>query len=139
MWRKNMLLPAPPLRLRKPRANPFRVPRLRPSGPTAPVLVSADYSLDDGAVVVLTFDRAVSVGPMDANAIRLAHHPSEQAFVAADGVQLDAMTVRIDMTYDDVCDPGDDVVLNAGAGNGIVAVDGGVAWAGATDLDLPFP
>ena len=34
---------------------------------------------------------------------------------------------------------GPGVVLTAAAGNGIVAADGGVAWAGVADLSLPFP
>jgi hypothetical protein len=34
---------------------------------------------------------------------------------------------------------GPGVILTAAAGNGIVAADGGLAWAGVTDLSLPFP
>ena len=51
---------------------------------------------------------------------------------------LDPATVRIVLIYDDACDSGPDVVMNAGTGNGIVAVDGAIPWAGASDLDLPF-
>ena len=34
---------------------------------------------------------------------------------------------------------GTGVRLTVTAGNGIVAVDDGAAWAGVTDVELPFP
>ena len=34
---------------------------------------------------------------------------------------------------------GPGIVLSAAAGNGIVAADGGPAWPGAADVELPFP
>src|SRR5690349_1226008 len=95
-----------PVKFRKPRA------RVKPSDasatpPAAPVLVAADYSLDDGASVTLTFDRAVSIAGIDAGAFTLLHHPSEQAFVGDNALLLDAMTVKVNLDFSGACDPGE--------------------------------
>src|SRR5690348_5785756 len=87
----------------------------RTVAPGAPVLVSAGYNFDDGAALVLVFDRAVTLAGGSADVFTLFHHPSQQMFSGTDGVLLDATTVKINMIYDDVCDPGDDAVMNAGA------------------------
>ena len=50
---------------------------------------------------------------------------------------LDPVTVRLAMTgVDDYAGPG--VVLSAAAGNGIVAADGGLPWAGVSGVELPL-
>jgi hypothetical protein len=127
-----------PVKFRKPRRQ-VKPSDVSSATPAAPVLVAADVNTDDGLVATLTFDRAVSIAAFDGSKWTVVHQPLEGVYTPS-GVSLtDAMTVRIDMTLDSACDPGPDVLLNAAAGNGVVAVDGGVAWAGASDLNLPFP
>jgi hypothetical protein len=109
-----------------------------PPGPTAPVLVSAAFSLDDGAVLTLGFDRAVAIVGFDPAAIGVADGPGESFYDGSGGATLSgANTVVVGLIYLYAAS-GDDVELTATAGNGIVAVDGGVAWAGASGLVLPF-
>ena len=51
---------------------------------------------------------------------------------------VDPVTVRLTIeSLGDWENPG--VVLDAAAGNGIVAAGDGAAWPGATNLALPFP
>jgi hypothetical protein len=53
-------------------------------------------------------------------------------------VPLDPTTVQVLLEgTTDYDGPG--VILTAAAANGIVAADGGAAWAGVTDLPLPLP
>ena len=104
----------------------------------APVLISATFEITDSAILTLGFDRAVSIAEIAPAAFTVAHHPSTQAFLGDTGELLDATTVQIVLNYDDACEAGDDVVMNAGPTNGIVSTDGELAWAGVTDLLLPF-
>lgn len=100
-------------------------------------LVSAAF--DDGPNVTLAFDRAIDVTALDGAAVVVDDPVVTGVLYEATGgpVLLDPATVRI--TLNAIGDPsGTDVRLTAGAGNGIVAVDDGGAWAGAINLLLPF-
>ena len=115
-----------------------------PSAPTPPpaplVLVAATYDEND-AIVLLTFDRAVDVSAFDGAAVFLGDPTfNNTAYAGTSPAYLDAPTiVRVVLT---ATGPyfNTEVDLNVGAGNGIVAVDDGGAWAGTGGiLFLPYP
>jgi hypothetical protein len=63
--------------------------------------------------------------------------PSRRAARGA-AIVLGPAGIRVNLEFvEDIGGAG--VVLTAGAGNGIVAVGDGAAWAGASDVELPFP
>lgn len=106
-----------------------------------PVLVSAAYDAgNDPPILTLTFDRGVDVSGLDGNEI-LVNDDSFTGlkYFATGGVsQPDATTVELLLTGDGF--PGAaGLWVTAGAGNGIVGAEGEEAWAGVTELALPFP
>ncbi|MGB7158953.1 MAG: hypothetical protein WBD40_12850 [Tepidisphaeraceae bacterium] len=134
-----MLLPAPPLRLRKPRANPFRVPKAPPAPPGPLVLVAAEYD-NDGAWIDLAFDRAIEIDAMDVTLVVVDDDTYRGLTLAGFGTPVLVTPTTVRVVLDEVGGATQaDVHLTAGAGNGIVAVDDGAAWAGAEDVELPFP
>jgi hypothetical protein len=119
-----------------------RIAEKRSAAPPAPpltlVLVAASYD-PDGLELFLMFDRAV-----DISAIDLA------AFGVVDGLNGRRLAASGVAAYTDPTQPvlllsvigdylGADTLLNVSEGNGIVAVDDGGSWAGASGLVLPFP
>ncbi len=101
------------------------------------VLVAAEF--DETPRVVLTFDRPIDIAGIVPGAIVV-----KQAALGAiyNGVGPATLatptTVVIVLEFtDEYFGPTD--TLMASAGNGIVAVDNGGTWAGATELELPFP
>jgi hypothetical protein len=117
------------------------VPRPRAAQPSPPVgaltLVAADY--DPGTAVILTFDRAIDIASLDGSVI-VIDDGSFQGFrySATLAAALTApATVRIELDgIEEFAGP--DVRLTAGAGNGIVAVGDGAAWAGVANVAIPF-
>jgi hypothetical protein len=106
------------------------------------VLVTAEF--DAGAVpaptVTLAFDRAIDIAGLVGGAITVDDGPGSgtrwEATLTA--TMLDPQTVRIDM-LDVEPSASAAVLLDATAGNGIVAVDDGGTWGGVSELELPFP
>jgi hypothetical protein len=104
----------------------------------APTLVACEY--DVGGGILLTFDRAVDVSAIEPTQFTVDDGPSEERYVGTDSVAHDTpTTVHIDVAGLEAIPPGETVTLNAGAGNGIVSTVGGAPWAGASDLQLPYP
>jgi hypothetical protein len=83
------------------------------------------------AYVTLTFDRAVSITGVHPAAISV----NDGEF--ADATLVSPTTVRVTLELDSDAGPG--VTLTASPDNGIVAADDGAAWAGVSDVGLPFP
>ena len=103
----------------------------------APVLVSASFEASD-PLLTLVFDRAVTQsGPFEAPSVVV--RDGDQVYNGAGGVtQVDPVTITVGMVFEDT-QPGTGTSLTATAGTGIESVAGGVAWAGVTDLSLPYP
>jgi hypothetical protein len=129
-----MLLPAPPLYPRKRKPRPTR----RPPAPvvTGPVLVSAAF---DGGTLTLGFDRAIDLAGFDPTQVIVddGNVPVEWAGTI-DFSQPGANSVAIVMIENGEF-AGTGVSLSVTGGAGIVAADGGVAWAGVAGLELPWP
>jgi hypothetical protein len=87
--------------------------------------------------LTLTFDRAIDISGMDGSQISVADHVEGNSFTAEGSPTVtDPASVQIGLTYAGPVDVGTEVLLNAAAGNGIVAVDDGGAWAGVVDWEL---
>jgi len=107
-----------------------------PVGP--PVLVAASY--DPTALkLTLGFDRAIDVSRFDGSQVTANDGAYNlKAYSAANSPTLsDAMTVVIGLIEVSWTEVGD-VFMNASPVTGIVAMDDGSAWAGVTDLVLPY-
>jgi hypothetical protein len=106
-------------------------------GPLA--LAAAVYAAGEEPTLTLSFDRAIDVGGVDGSAIHVIDGPIGTEYAATGGVTvIGATTVRLGLVF--FQDAGaEQVMLNATGGNGIVAAGGGAAWAGVSDLSLPFP
>ncbi|MEA2710800.1 MAG: hypothetical protein QOF78_3401 [Phycisphaerales bacterium] len=110
-----------------------------PTPPVALVLVSAGYVDVDGTLT-LGFDRAIDISGLAGNQITVDDQPLGVRWVASGAATLiSPMTVRIEMIEDGGIPDGDDVLMNASAASGIVAVDDSGTWGGATNLLVPFP
>jgi hypothetical protein len=109
-----------------------------PAVAEAPVLTAAEFFTDDGAYVMLTFDRAVALDDPQIGAFIVLRHPSTEAYSGNNVWLIDPNTVKVEVGVNADCDEGPDVVMSVASNNGIVAVDGGTEWAGATDVVLPF-
>ena len=134
-----MVFNAPPLQPPRRRSGSKRR-RTQPTPPTpvALVLVSAIY--DAGAAVTLTFDRAIDIAGLDGSVIIVEDGVSSQFRYAgtAGATLLAPATVQIELAgVEEFVGP--DVRLNVGITNGIVAIDDGGTWLGASDVELPFP
>ena len=101
--------------------------------------MSAAFGVDDGPFVTLTFGRAVSIAGFDGSQLSVEHQVNEVVYAASSATLLDPATVKVELFVDAACPAGPDVLLDAAAGNGIVAVDDGGTWAGASELELPYP
>ena len=104
--------------------------------PGAPVLVAAEY-LAPGTWLRLTFDRPVS-GPLVGEAIFVDDGP-ETGLVWVATAETPAGPTTLELTLSQVGTSGGAVTtLTAGAETGIVSTFDGTAWAGVTELPLPF-
>ena len=114
--------------------------RRRGSAPLAvPSLVLIAATFDpDGPEIYLTFDRPVDISSLVVTAFEVKD--------GANGHRLIGFNTPLFITPSEVFVPmqiveafsGPDVLLTAGAANGIVAVDDGATWEGVTELVLPF-
>ena len=119
----------PPARFRPRRA------KIRPS--TLLRLVAADYLSANW--VRLTFDRAVDAAALVANQITFVDQPAGGIYQGTGAATMvGPQTVQVALTPIGMTG-GSERLLTATAGTGIVAEGGGAAWAGVTDLPLPFP
>ena len=130
------MLVARPIKFRKRRAKARAASEQRPPA-AAPVLVSASFEASE-LLLTLVFDRAVTIGGAF-EGTSVAVRDGDNLFDGAGGViQLDPVTITVGMVLQDV-QPGTGTTLTATDATGIVAATGGAAWAGATDLELPYP
>ena len=122
----------------KPRVRRTRKAAATAATPAAPlVLVSAAYG--DAGSVELTFGRAIEIGGIDVAAFFVDDGPIGFRYQGAGEPELlSPDTVRVTLTGIQEIE-GPDVTMTVGAGNGVVAADDGGAWAGLTDVELPFP
>src|SRR5690349_2878865 len=106
-----------------------------PPPPTAPTLLSA-VQHTPGESLLLTFDQAVAISAIDPSEFLFNWNPSDNVYRGIDTPTLLGLTsVLLPLTTDhDGAEPG--TWMTAGAGNGIVAVEGGLPWTGATELAL---
>jgi hypothetical protein len=114
-------------------------PTTPPVGPLT--LTSAIYEGDDSPqFLTMAFDRAIDTSAMVGTAITVRDGGLNERNYKATGpvTRPDAMTVRIQLVEVGPVS-GDDIELTATSSNGIVAVGDGAAWAGVTNLVLPFP
>ena len=115
----------------------FRRNRRPARRPPAPALLGATYVA--GTSLTLVFDRAIDVSALVGGVILVDDGPGGAQYEATLGaVLVDPQTVRLAL-IDLTGFAGPDVRLNAAAGNGIAPAGGGAAWAGVTDLLLPYP
>jgi hypothetical protein len=106
--------------------------------PVVPLMLdSAAY--DPGAAVDLTFNRAIDIAGMDPASIVVSDGDYGFQYVGtADSALLSPTTVRVVLLgIGDWTEPG--ITMTASSANGIVADGDGAAWAGVTDLALPWP
>jgi hypothetical protein len=101
-------------------------------------LVAAAFD-EGGLLLTLTFERAIDISGIDPAALIVDDGDVGFRYEGVGPASLDGpATVTVGMTGTiEVTEPG--VTLDATAASGIVAVDDGGTWAGATDLSLPFP
>ena len=128
----------PPSPFRKRRGQSKRTP---PAPPPPATLVLVEAAYDEVAQTIrLTFDRAIDIAGLDGAQIVLDDGAiTGTRFEAVGAASLDgpaAVVVGL-LELGPSEDPG--TLLSAGAGTGIVAVDDGGAWAGVTDVALPYP
>jgi hypothetical protein len=113
-----------------------------PTPPPAPlVLAAAELTVDpeNNAFVRLSFDRAIDVAGLDPSQITVDDEPGAGWAYAGTGVSSipDPQSVIVALAI--TVPASGDTRLNATNATGIVAVDDGGTWAGATDLPLPYP
>ena len=119
-----------------PPSKPFRKNKKRLAigtpGPVPLVLVSAGYSSN---VLTLQFDRPVNIDLIDLSQFTVDDGVVGHT-VLGDGFhpqQPDPVTVLFDVSEQEAYD-GSQVLLNASADTGIVAVDDGGTWAGVSGM-----
>lgn len=133
------MLTIPPSKFRNRKRRPAKEGPFAPPVPVALTLVAASYDPEDDWGLQLTFDRAIDIAGMDGGAI-LIEDPvvvNRQLSATAGAELVNPSTVRFMLDRLGGA-TGSVVTLTATADNGIVAVDDGGAWAGVTDLELPF-
>jgi hypothetical protein len=126
--------PSTPRIRRKPR------PVAETTAPQELMLESAAYEEGEENAVVLTFDRAIDIAGLNGTQITVNDGVYVGSVFAATGAvtMLTPASVRIMMNPIGEAEVGA-VTLSASAASGIVAVDDGGTWSGATAEPLPFP
>jgi hypothetical protein len=106
--------------------------------PPAPVLVSALYN-ESEAQLELAFDRSIDISAIDPSQITVKDGvQNSSSYVGINAAQSGDQIVII------VLDPTGpyavpEIKMSATSLNGIVALFGGGAWPGVSNLPLPFP
>jgi hypothetical protein len=100
-------------------------------------LVAASYV--DGATLTLEFDRPINISAFVGDAVFVsdADYTGETWIATGVATLLSPTTMCVGLV-DFEGSSGTGITLNAPDTTGIVAVDGGAAWDGVTDLALPF-
>jgi hypothetical protein len=112
-----------------------------PAPLAALTLVGAIYEGDDEPrLLTLTFDRAIDTAGLAGAQITVRDGGLNERIYNATGAvtRPSASSVRIILVETGPV-AGDDVRLTATGSNGIVAADDGAAWAGVSNVVLPFP
>jgi hypothetical protein len=128
-----------------PLTSRYRRPRWRPQGPQvkapAVALTLVEASFDEGGPSLrLAFDRAIDVAGLAGGAIVVeAGNVTGTAYEALGTATMDGPNAVVIGLLETGPSASSDTLLNAGPGNGIVAVDDGGAWSGASELVLPWP
>ena len=106
--------------------------------PTAPVLVAAAYEI--GAAVTMEFDQAIDIGAMSVASVLVDDAPETGWRWEGTGTPSlqSPTTVRVELSIDGEA-VGSAITLTAGPGPNVVAAAGGMAWAGVSDVALPYP
>ena len=133
-----MLIPTTPLIYRK---RPARAGRPRQFGPPPAALTLVEASFDEGGQTVrLSFDRAIDIdGLVGAQITVDAGNVTGTIYEALGPATLDGPSAVVIGLLEIGPSESPDTLLSAGAGNGIVAIDDGGAWAGVSELVLPYP
>ena len=122
---------------------PPRHRRRKSIGPATPpvALTLLEASFDEGGPSVrLGFDRAIDIGGLNGSAIIVdAGNVTGTRYVATGSATLDGPNAVVIGLVATIPSGSPDTLLDATAGNGIVAIDDGGLWSGATDLVLPYP
>jgi hypothetical protein len=107
----------------------------------APALTLLEASFDEGAPSVrLAFDRPIDIDGLVGSAITVdAGNVTGMRYQATGVATMDGASAVVIGLVAVVPSASPDTLLTAGAGNGIVAIDDGGLWSGATDLVLPYP
>jgi hypothetical protein len=116
---------------------PF-IRRRRRRRPVTLTLVEATYN--DSDAVHLRFDRPVNIDSVDVTQVTINDPEfSGNTFVGTGEAVLETPTmVYVPLAVTGTA-TGTGVQLTASADTGIVAAGDGAAWAGVTELQLPFP
>ena len=125
----------------------YRRPRWRPHGPQttdappAPALTLVEASFDEGGPTVrLGFDRAIDiVGLVGAQITVDAGNVTGTQYQATGTATMDGPNAVVIGLVGLIPSGSPDTLLNAVAGNGIVAIDDGGLWSGVSELVLPYP
>ena len=128
-----MLVPTAPLR-------PQRRSSIKPKGVVpplliAPTLVAATYESE--TALTLTFDRAVTVTAGSLANVRVFDGSHGKTYGGGSFQVQSPVRVRVSLGYVGTFGGGE-VKMSIVGPSGIAAADGGLAWAGVTDLGLPF-
>ena len=101
--------------------------------------MSAEYQ--ESTWVRLTFDRPIDIAGLVGSAIVVddADLSATRWQGTAAATMVTAVTVQIELAEVETIVGGSGILLDATGGSGIVAVDDGGAWAGVSDVELPFP
>jgi hypothetical protein len=110
-----------------------------PPPPAVLTLVSAAFDNGESALT-LNFDREIDMGGVDVS-VFFVNDANVTGFLfqgIGSPEQPSGQTLRVLMTgISGVPEPGE--LLNVGAGNGVVSVEGGLVWAGIGPVGLPYP
>jgi hypothetical protein len=101
-------------------------------------LVAGGYH--DAEWVRLTFDRAIDIAGIDVGQIVVLDQYYNVARFVGSGTatMVDANIVEVPLTLDAPIENGPDILLDAGAGTGIVAVNDGGTWPGVNGFVLSW-
>src|SRR3954453_16881826 len=127
------IIPAPPRRMRRRKLGGSTPP------PVALTLVAAQYH-EEEEWVRLTFDRAIDIAGIDGAEVVVDDDDFTGNRLAgvAGATLVNPTTVQVPLDRIGTASESN-VHLIASATSGIVAVNDGGTWAGASDVALPFP
>ena len=104
--------------------------------PAGPVLVGVEYLVS--SYVRLTFDRDIDVSGIVPAKVRVNDAELGDLMEGSSPVMLlTPQRVEINLLYLSAA-TGPGLTLTVGPGNGIVALEDGAAWAGVTNVAIPF-